>query len=314
MVCPYAPTMSRALVLGGGGVTGIAWELGVVAALADAGVDLAAADLVVGTSAGATVAAQITSRAPLADLVAMQLSDESSERAVDLDMDALIEIFSVLVDDSMEPDARRAKVGAVALATDTITPEERRAIVATRLPSSEWPEQQLIITAVDADTGAFVPITRDAGIPLVDAVTASCAVPGVWPPSAYGERRFLDGGVRTGTNADLAAGHDTVLVLTPMDADMTRPLDRTEVPALEVGGSAVAILRADEDALSAMGPNPLDPAMRRPAFEAGRRQGAAAAEDIAWLWADDSEGGDADDFDEDGFDEDEEVFDEDETG
>jgi len=289
--------MSRALVLGGGGVTGIAWELGVIAALADAGVDLGAADLTIGTSAGATVAAQITSSAALSDLITMQVRDETAERAVDLDMDALIEIFSVLVDESLEPEARRAKVGAVALATDTITPAERRSIVATRLPSAEWPEQPLIITAVDAATGAFVPMTNDTGIPLVDAVTASCAVPGVWPPSAFGERRFIDGGVRTGTNADLAAGHDTVLVLTPMDADMTRPLDRTEVPALEVGGSAVAILRADEEALAAMGPNPLDPAMRRPAFEAGLRQGAAAAEDISWLWADETGDGDLEDDD-----------------
>jgi len=307
--------MSRALVLGGGGVTGIAWELGVVAALLEAGVELAAAELIVGTSAGATVAAQITSGAPLDDLIAMQLSATTAERAVDLDMDALIEIFSVLVDESLEPDARRAKVGEVALATATITPDERRAIVASRLPSSEWPAQPLIITAVDAETGAFVEITSASSIPLVDAVTASCAVPGIWPPSELDGRRFIDGGVRTSTNADLATGHDTVLVLTPMDADMTRPLDRSEVPALEDAGSAVAILRADEDALAAMGPNPLDPAMRGPAFDAGRRQGSAAAEDIAWLWedasTDDPDDGGWDGEDEDDEDDDDDIEDDD---
>jgi len=276
--------MSRALVLGGGGVTGIAWELGVIAALAASGVDLGTADLIIGTSAGATVAAQITSGVPLDELVAMQLSDETTERSVDLNFEALIEIFSVLADESIEPAQRRAKVGAIALATATITPDDRRAIVAARLPRSEWPDQPLLITAVDATTGEFVPITATLGMPLIDAVTASCAVPGIWPPSAYGDRRFVDGGVRTGTNADLAEGHDTVLVLTPMDPDMTRPLDRREVPALEAAGSVVAVLRADEDALAAMGVNPLDPAMRRPAFEAGHRQGEVAAEDIVWLW------------------------------
>jgi NTE family protein len=278
--------MSRALVLGGGGVTGIAWELGVIAALREVDVDVAQADLIVGTSAGATVGAQITSGAALDDLIAVQLSDETTEIAVDLDLDldALIEIFSVLADESIEPDARRAKVGAVALATDTITPEARRAIVAARLPEAEWPDQRLIITAVDATSGAFVPITRDTGMPLIDAVTASCAVPGIWPPAAYDGRRFLDGGVRSSTNADLAEGLDTVLVLTPMDAEMTRPLDRHEVPDLEASGSAVAILRADEDALTAIGPNPLDPARRRAAYEAGRRQGEAASDDIGWVW------------------------------
>ena len=56
-----------ALVLGGGGITGIAWEIGVLAGLAEAGVDLTGADLVVGTSAGSVVGAQITSGAPLED-------------------------------------------------------------------------------------------------------------------------------------------------------------------------------------------------------------------------------------------------------
>ncbi len=278
--------MSRALVLGGGGVTGIAWELGVVAALHEAGIELAAADLIVGTSAGATVAAQITSGAPFEDLIAMQLREDTTELAVDLDLDALIEIFSVLADDALDPDQRRARVGALALAADTITPAARREIIAARLPSHEWPDQPMIITAVDATSGAFLPITRETGIPLVDAVTASCAVPGIWPPSAFDGRRFLDGGVRSSTNADLAEGVDTVLVLTPMDTEMTRPLDRHEVPDLELAGSAVALLRGDADALDAIGPNPLDPSRRRAAYEAGRRQGEAASDDIGWLWTD----------------------------
>lgn len=200
------PDMSRALVLGGGGVTGIAWELGVISAVLDGGVDLATAELVIGTSAGATVAAQITSGAPMADLVAMQLADDTAELAVELDLDVLVAIFSVLADQSIEPDARRAKIGAMALAAATVSPEARREIVAARLPRPGWPDRELVITAVDAHSGEFLPITRDSGIPLVDAVTASCAVPGVWPPAAFDGRRFLDGGIRSGTNADLA--HD----------------------------------------------------------------------------------------------------------
>lgn len=278
--------MSRALVLGGGGVTGVAWELGVLSALLDAGIDVVGADLIVGTSAGAAVAAQITG-APFEALVTAQLAPETKELAVELDLDALIAIFSLLNDDDLDPDERRAQVGKIALDTDTIEPAARREIIAARLPAGhdgEWPDQAVVITAVDAHTGEFVPIDRTSGIPLVDAVAASCAVPGVWPPSEHGGRRFVDGGVRTSTNADLATGHDIVLILSPLDRNMTRDLDRREVPVLEESGSTVAVLRADTEALQAMGPNPLDPAMRAPAFAAGRRQGEAAADDVGWLW------------------------------
>lgn len=281
--------MTRALVLGGGGVTGVAWELGVITALAEAGVHVADADLVVGTSAGAAVAAQITSGAPLEVFVQMQLGPQSSEVAVELDLDAMIEIFSVLADESIEPDQRRAKVGSIALAAETISPLRRREIVAARLPDDhhgEWPEQHVIITAVDAHTGELTLLDRHGDVPLIDAITASCAVPGIWPPSEYGGRRFIDGGVRTPTNADLATGHDLVLVLSPLAQAMTRDLDAEEVPRLEASGASVVVLRVDADAQVAMGANPLDPAMRAPAFEAGARQGEAAAPDLGWLWND----------------------------
>src|SRR5689334_16577719 len=98
--------MTRALVLGGGGVTGVAWELGVVSALLDAGIDLADADLIVGTSAGSAVAAQITSGASMDELVAAQLDPETKERSVELDLDAMIAIFSLLEDEELDPDER----------------------------------------------------------------------------------------------------------------------------------------------------------------------------------------------------------------
>src|SRR6187551_2142050 len=145
---------TKALVLGRGGVPGIAWELGVIAGLADAGTDVRDADLIVGTSAGATVAAQITA-APLADLVAAQQSATTSEIAVELDLDLMIEIFSVIGDRSLSSDERRARVGAYALAADTVAEPVRRAVIAARLPSHDWPAAPVVLTAVDATSGAF---------------------------------------------------------------------------------------------------------------------------------------------------------------
>src|SRR5699024_706632 len=116
------PTMRRALVLGGGGVTGIAWEVGVIAGLAEAGVDRRAADAVGAPSAGAAVAAQVTGGAPLADLVARQQTppEASSEIAADLDLDRLMAVFLPLFDTDLEPEQRRARVGAAALAAATV--------------------------------------------------------------------------------------------------------------------------------------------------------------------------------------------------
>ncbi|MGH9095989.1 MAG: patatin-like phospholipase family protein, partial [Acidimicrobiales bacterium] len=195
---------TKALVLGGGGVVGIAWELGVIAGLADDGLDLTDADLIVGTSAGAAVAAQITTGS-LDELVGAQLA-ESQELAAELDLDLLAEIFSLLSQGSESDDDLRAQVGARALGARTVAEPVRRAVIASRLPSPVWPAHPVLVTAIDAHSGALTRFDASSGVSLIDAVAASCAVPGVWPPVSIGGRRYIDGGVRSVTNADLASG------------------------------------------------------------------------------------------------------------
>ena len=273
---------TKALVLGGGGLTGIAWELGIIAGLADGGIDLTDADLIVGTSAGAAVAAQITTGA-LDDLVAAQLATESKELIAELDFDLLTEIYSRLSDGSASEDEQRAQVGALALAARTVAEPVRRAVIAARLPSPEWPPHPLVVTAIDAHSGAFTRFDASSGVSLVDAVAASCAVPGVWPPVTIGGRRYYDGGVRSSTNADLAAGHGRVLVLVPMLAATTPGLE-SEVDGLRRQGTRVLVVSADAAALASFGDNPLDPSRRAPALEAGRRQGEGAVSTVRTLW------------------------------
>lgn len=107
-----------------------------------------------------------------------------------------------------------ARIGAAALAVKTMPEEERLEIIASRLPIQEWPQKQrLIINSVDAQTGEWVMFDRDAGVPLALVVSASCAVPGVYPPTTIGDHRYIDGGVRSGTNADIARGYQRVLIL-----------------------------------------------------------------------------------------------------
>jgi NTE family protein len=275
---------TKALVLGGGGITGIAWELGVIARLADDGLGLTDADLIVGTSAGAAVAAQITTGS-LEGLVAAQLAADSKELVAELDLDLLAEIFSRLSDGSASDDERRAQVGALALGTDTVTEAVRRAVIAARLPSHEWPAHRLVVTTVDAHSGRFTTFDASSGVPLVDAVAASCAVPGVWPPVSIDGRRYIDGGIRSATNADLASGYGRVLILTPMPLDMTLGT-QGEVDGLRGEGSTVLVIKADDAALAGFGDNPLDPSRRAPALEEGRRQGAEVATAVRRLWHD----------------------------
>jgi NTE family protein len=162
-------------------------------------------------------------------------------------------------------------VGALARAATTVPEPVRRAVIEARLETDSWPSQgHLRITAVDVDSGELVVFDGGDGIGLIDAVAASCAVPGVWPPVTIGSRRFMDGGVRSVSNADLAAGHDWAVVVLPLGGTPDR-----QVQALRDAGAEVTVLTADADALEAFGPNPLDPTRRRPAAEAGRRQGRA---------------------------------------
>jgi NTE family protein len=275
--------VTNALVLGGGGVAGIAWELGVVAGLRDGGVDVTAPDVAVGTSAGSVVGAQVLGGADVDELYERQLGPAatSGEPVIAFDLDALMPIFREMAAD---PDdvRRRARIGALAVAADTPPESVRRAIIAGRLPSHEWPGIRLVVTAVDVASGEFVTFDRDAGVGLIDAVAASCAVPGIWPPVTIDGRRYMDGGVRTVTNADLAADHDRVLVLVPIKGFGQY---ETEIAAMEANGRVVVSVVADDSSAAAIGPNPLDPATRKPAAEAGRRQGLAAAAEVAARWA-----------------------------
>lgn len=272
---------TRALVLAGGGVTGIAWEVGIAKGLYDAGIDLADADLVVGTSAGSTVGAQLRSGKSIDDLYAAQLSDDSKELTVELDLAKFVQMRKL---DAADPAERRALIGDIALAAATIPEGERREIIAARLPVHEWPDRPLLITAVDTATGEFVVFDQASGVSLVDAVAASCAVPAVWPPVTIGGRRYMDGGTRSSTNADLAIGHDVVLIVTPFPLEqMLSGNFEDERATLEPASRMVTIV-ADDASREATGMNPLDASRRRPSATAGRAQGRACAEAIASVW------------------------------
>jgi NTE family protein len=275
------------LVLHGGGSAGNAWEIGVIAGLFDGGLDVTKADLIIGTSAGATAAAQVTSAAPanlLAEILAtvVPIRAMAGSRGVNL-----LERTNGIIAASSDAADMRRRMGAAALELDAASGGSAsaawRATTAARLPSREWPEQRLLITAVDARTGEPVVFDRDSGVDVVDAIAASTSS-GV--PYRIGEDRYIDGGYRRNENADLAAGYERVLVLSPFGGRSRHPLEwgmqlQAQVEELRAGGSVVETIFPDADALAAFGDNMMDPSTRPPAARTGYDQGMLLAERLA---------------------------------
>jgi NTE family protein len=278
--------VSRALVLGGGGVAGIAWELGVLLGLRDGGVDVTDADRIIGTSAGSAVAAQALSGVPLEELFERQLSPAllDSEIHAELDPEKMMRDFGAALAGKQPGEDMYRAVGELALRAHTVEEPVRRRVIEARLPEHEWPYRDLWITAIDARSGQFRVFTKTDGVELVDAVAASCAVPGIWPPVTIDGERYVDGGMRSTTNLDLAAGCDPVVVIGPSLFSLLPSPDVVNGEETLRARASVVTITADEQSVGALGANPLDPAAARPAALAGRAQAAAHVDEVKAVW------------------------------
>jgi len=288
------------LVLGGGGSAGNAWLIGVIAGLFEAGLDVTEADLVIGTSAGSTAAAQIAGATPT-ELLAAILAAAPQQRTGPVGSDRgrvpirpvadhMERIGKIIASAEDAADMRR-RMGAAALdmdaASDGSWQTQWRATVAARLPSQRWPQRTVLITAVDAHTGEPVVFDRHSGVDLADAVAASCAS-GL--PYRMGDSRYIDGGYRSNAeNADLAAGYARVLVLSPFGGRTLQPLDwgmqlAAQVDELRARGSRVETIFPDSNSEHMFGANAMDLSLRPPAARAGFNQGRALAEQLTEFW------------------------------
>jgi len=273
-------TGRRALVLGGGGITGIAWEIGMLAGLAEAGIELNDADLVIGTSAGSVVGARLRCDAPIEELYESQLVDASGEQATPFGGTVILRYFLAGISPGGAQRAR-AWIGRRAA---RVTGPDRRGVFEALLRGADWPEKRFLVTAVEAETGEAKVFDRDSGVPMIDAVAASCAVPLVWPAVTIDGKHYVDGGLRSPTNADLATDHQQVVVLAPV-VQAFRRSQRVATLIARLGADVHAIVVSpDLAAKRAIGRNVLDPANRAAAARAGRKQAHAAAPSIAVVW------------------------------
>jgi NTE family protein len=266
-------------------VAGIAWETGILRGIADVSPATAHAlresDVLVGTSAGSTVAAQLISGLHLDALFERQTEASSAELNPNVGVEEIAELFLTAMTQPGSKAEKLQRIGGVALSTQTVSEGVRRQVIEHRLPEHDWPQRILRISAIDTATGELVTLDRDSGVNLVDAVAASCAVPGVWPPVTIDGRRYMDGGVGSTVNLELAADCDVVVALVPQGRNSPSPFGTGAIEEVDnFAGSAFGVF-ADDGSLEAFGRNPLDPACRAPSALAGRDQGRRVASEVA---------------------------------
>lgn len=281
-----------ALVLAGGGSVGIAWELGYLAGLEKANPGMMESlrtpeTTYIGTSAGSVVAAMLASGLPVSELVQPELDSPTQVApGTKRSFGGIARIAVAMVTSRIgakTPEDGRRRIGAFAAKAQTGREAEWVASIARRLPQREWPERRLLITAVDVETGEFRVFDRESGVDLAHAVAASCSVPGIFPPVTIDGRRYMDGGMRSVANADLAEGCDPVLVLVPT-REGGPGIGSISAGELDTfAGSRSLVAYADAAAARDFGRNPLNTTTRAASARAGIRQGELAADQVAQL-------------------------------
>jgi len=283
--------MSRiGLVLGGGGVVGIAWEIGVLQGLADAtGFDPTTASVIVGTSAGSVVGSRLLLGESLEELAAEQEGPEriGTDRVAP-DPAAMMEVFQLWTSEpQMTPELAR-KVGEKSCEAAKMDERDWRESF-TEMIGIDWPDGDLRVTAVSVTTGERVVWTGASGVALSAAVASSCAVPGLFPPvTVTDDERFVDGGLWSGSNADLAAGAgvERALFIGPMGmgqgmlGKLSAGNIERERKELARAGIVLDVIQPGPE-FAEQGLNLMDVSKRADALAIGRNDGSRAASDFA---------------------------------
>jgi NTE family protein len=294
----------RALVLGGGGPVGVAWEFGLIAGLEQEGVRLADADLFIGTSAGSIVGASLALGRPAAELLATQhqIAENPPPRGTTdgaFDLAPLIQQFVKLYTSDASPQQLRAEIGAFALQAKTAMTEDEWLATfnaSETFSLGAWPERPYLCTAVDAESGEFVTWSKESGVPIVRAIASSCCVPGIFPPITINGRRYIDGGMKSGTNSELAAGYERVVVVSvtsgmerasafPALAERAKKRMDDELGAITAAGGKHMLIAPNGQSRAAMGTNLMDFKRRGEIADAGVAQGTRDAAMLREFWS-----------------------------
>lgn len=290
---PFGSGKTRGLALGGGGEWFEAWQLAYVTTLGKAGVDLADAEAVVGTSAGSLLGTMLTSGriaqeanefaglaehpAMMARMVVANTGAASQRRARELQLQ--IKVY--------DPAAIQA-LGRAAMAAQNAPVGALQQAIQTIIGPLDWPSPAMHTTAIDCYTGERIVVSSDSGIPISHAISASMSLPGCFGPTWIGDHYCMDGGIsRSGTHADLVAGAKRVLVLALSDGSpefaqlsgFHAPIEE-ELDVVKKSGSEVFVTFANPP----KGTNFLDPKEMRAAAEMGLAKAKAELSRVKDFW------------------------------
>jgi NTE family protein len=283
---------TRALVLGGGGAVGVGWQTGLLLGLRETGVDMAGAEAIVGTSAGALVGALLSGGREVTDAVTSLAALGQS-----IDPDSLAagdEAFlSAIRQTSLDIDPLQALRAIGRAAEEASTPAEDVYLgLFETLDGVAWPAA-FRCPAIDADTGDVVVWDQGSGVPLLHAVASSCAIPMLFPTVTIKGRRYMDGGILNHLNATAAPPTDVLVVLSchplgsqgaGVDSALASSVTRAdaELAQFRLTRRLVAV-EPDFSDIEAPA-NMMDPSLAIQALQIGKRQaaGEAAAIEAAW--------------------------------
>jgi len=283
----------RALVLGGGGIVGVAWESGIAAGLFERGVDLREVDVVVGTSAGAIVGAQLAAgflpHVPRERTMPPPAADRPAVDRASLDLTLLGSIFRIWGAMERSNTEQISAIGKLAASMPRDAQKDWGAHIAYGIGIDQWPERPLLVNVVDTASGVRRTIDRDAGFDVQSVVAASSAVPGMFPPVELAGGLYMDGQVHSSTNADV------LLPFAPAQVWIAMPTNKVtgqgigphaenmlelEVAALRAAGSAVSVRMPRAEDAERLGKNLMDGRRAGAAFAVGVEAGRAWAEEL----------------------------------
>jgi NTE family protein len=292
MTSPQSGSPTRALILGGGGAVGVGWQTGLLTGLREAGVDLARAEAIVGTSAGAFVGALLSSGREVTDALA---SLAALGQSIDPDhLAAGDEAFlRAIRQASSDTDWRQALRAVGRSAQEASTPDEDFYLgLFGTLDGTAWPPG-FRCTAIDTDTGELVVWDEGSGVSLQHAVASSCAVPVLFPTVTIKGRRYMDGGILSHLNATAAPPTDVLVVLSchPLGSQGSGgggSLAASVTPDAELAPlrQSRLLLAVEPDFSDLEAPaNMMDPNLAIQAFQIGKRQAADEAAAILAAWS-----------------------------
>lgn len=292
---------ARAVAFGGGGEWFIAWMLGYANGLLQAGVDLAKADVTIGTSAGSMVGAVIKGGRLAEFTKALQQLGANPELAnkelnISLGADSQVRARTVMGQTNEITPATLQEIGRAAMAAHNAPDDKYVGSINGLLGLTEWPAGHFT-TSTDCYTGESVIVGADSGVTIAEAAAASSSLPGVNGPTWLGDRLCMDGGVSlSSTHADMLAGAKSVLIIGMFDfkahppqhvnpsfgiAERVNPgTAEREAAALRAQGSTVHVTIANPDPQTDF----MDAATIGPAMAAGEAAGKADAPTIAQMW------------------------------